>query len=247
MPIGLEIAAVLLHAASLILLFYWSIGLGRLIMTMRRHPTARAGTRLAQPTHQPGVCVVIPAHNEEAGIAQLIASLRAQDYPSFNVVLCLDRCTDRTQDVATAAIAGDDRFEVFINTECPQGWAGKVNAIWQGLHKAATPAAREAPILVFADADTTFDPQCLSATVALMHARSLDLLSLLSTLTHDRWFERLAQPAATIETVTQYPILSASRSERRRAFANGQFMMFRRGAYEAVGGHASVHDELLED
>jgi hypothetical protein len=37
------------------------------------------------------------------------------------------------------------------------------------------------------------------------------------------------------------------RTGRRRAFANGQYMMFRREAYEAVGGHAGVKDELLED
>jgi hypothetical protein len=37
------------------------------------------------------------------------------------------------------------------------------------------------------------------------------------------------------------------RTGRRRAFANGQYMMFRRTAYQAVGGHAGVKDELLED
>jgi hypothetical protein len=36
-------------------------------------------------------------------------------------------------------------------------------------------------------------------------------------------------------------------ARRRRPFANGQFMMFRREAYLAVGGHEAVRGELLED
>src|SRR5205823_291327 len=87
----------------------------------------------------------------------------------------------------------------------------------------------------------------IRACVALLERRRLDLLSLLSTLTCDTWFERLAQPAAGFELVRQYPISRANRRSNPRAFANGQFMLFRRAAYDAIGGHGAVHDELLED
>lgn len=50
-----------------------------------------------------------------------------------------------------------------------------------------------------------------------------------------------------MELVRQYPIVRANRRGRRRAFANGQFMLFDRAAYDAVGGHAAVREELLED
>ena len=35
--------------------------------------------------------------------------------------------------------------------------------------------------------------------------------------------------------------------ESRAAAANGQFLMIRRDAYDAIGGHASVAGEVLED
>jgi hypothetical protein len=119
-----------------------------------------------------------------------------------------------------------------------------VNAVWQGVQR---PPARGADLLLFADADTTFDPACVRACVALLEHRGIDLLSLLSTLSCGKWFERLVQPAASFELVRQYPIDRANRRRNPRAFANGQFMLFRRSAYEAVGGHESVRGELLED
>jgi hypothetical protein len=45
----------------------------------------------------------------------------------------------------------------------------------------------------------------------------------------------------------QYPLTRANGLKGQRAFANGQFMLFRRDAYDAVGGHAAVRRALLED
>ncbi|MCW5777362.1 MAG: glycosyltransferase, partial [Phycisphaeraceae bacterium] len=109
------------------------------------------------------------------------------------------------------------------------------------------PAARDADLLLFADADTTFHPGCVRATAALLHQRGLALLSLMSTLTADRWFEKFVQPAAGLELMCQYPLLRASRPTDRRAFANGQFMLFRADAYRRIGGHETVREHLLED
>ena len=81
----------------------------------------------------------------------------------------------------------------------------------------------------------------------MMRHRKLDLLSLLSTLSHDAWFERVVQTAAVFELLRQYPLTRANARGDRRAFANGQFMLFTRDAYRAIGGHASVKHALLED
>lgn len=245
MGIVTEILRFTLHACSLALLVYWGIGLFRLLQA-RAIPTATAGLRAADRS-PPGqtVCVVVPAHNEAAIIGRLVESLRAQDHPRLSVVLCLDRCTDRTAEVAEGAIGGDPRFEIIPVEACPADWAGKVHAIWAGVQRSA--AARSADLLLFADADTRFHPSCVRATAALLQERGLDMLSLLSTLTADRTFERVEQPAAAMELLTQYPIHRANDQAHQRAFANGQFILVRREAYEALGGHAAVRDELLED
>ncbi len=228
---------------------YFGVVLTRIGLGVGRYPSARAGLVLpAPPSGWPSLCVIVPAHDEAEVIGGLAASLARVDYPDLRVVFVLDRCTDDTEGVLRRALRGtalEQRTEILAVEECPEGWAGKVHA----LHRGATTSrgAADASLLLFVDADTELHPQCLRATVALLHQRDLDLLSLLSTLRHDAWFERLVQPATGFELVRQYPIDLVNRRDSRRHFANGQFMLFRRAAYETIGGHAAVRDELLED
>lgn len=228
------------------LLIYACVLAYRHARTMRLVPTARAGLALADanpPTRS--VCVVVPAHNEERVIAGLIDSLKAQEYPRLSVVLSLDRCADSTLAVARERISADSRFHIHAVDACPDDWAGKVHAIWSAVQ--GTDAARDADLLLFADADTVFSPRCVAACVAILERRGLDLLSLLSTLTTSEWFERVVQPVAGMELVYQFPLTRSNAPNAVRPFANGQFMLFRADAYRRLGGHLSVRSELLED
>ncbi len=237
----------------------WFLGVGAVITiviwglvwigverSLRAVPTLRTGQRLAEADPPTGrVCVVVPAHNESRVIAELVRSLREETHPQLRVVLALDRCSDDTASLARSAIAGDERFEIVEIDSCPADWAGKVHAVHAGVTRSR--AAVDAEYLLFVDADTVFSPGCIAAALAMMRARKLDLLSLVSTLTHDRWFERVVQTAAALELMRQYPLTLANAPKDRRPFANGQFMLFTRDAYELVGGHAAVRRALLED
>ena len=241
---------VLLTVASATLIVFWGAVHYQMFRTSRRVPTARAGIELARRNARsrgelPAVCVIVPAHNEGKVISMLVRSLREQDYPRLSFVFALDRCTDDTRAVIEQTAQGDPRFVIHEITSCPPEWAGKVHALWTGVNSARE--AREADILLFADADTSFSTACVHATVALMQERELGLLSLLSTLSHEAWYELVVQPAASFELIHQYPMVQANRESPRRPFANGQFLMMTRTAYEAIGGHQAVRDELLED
>lgn len=253
-----------LTATSVVMLVYWiAVGL-ELGRTRRELPTARDGVAASarwlaaeregraasggasEPSRDvPGVCVIIPAHNEAHCIGIVAASLKAQDYPAMRVVFALDRCTDGTEDVLAREIGEDRRFEVLRIDSCPEGWAGKTNAAWQGVQRGRH--AQDAELLLFADADTEFDHRCVSACVALLRERGVSLLSLMTSLSTDRWFEKVVQPVACYEMLRQFPPRRVNREHQARPLANGQFMLFTREAYEAVGGHAAVREELLED
>jgi len=230
----------------MVTMLWWGAIWARVEHSLWVIPTLRLGEKLASTNPPTGkVCVIVPAHNEDSVIASLIRSLVSETYQEMRVVLVLDRCTDNTALLARAEIAGDIRFEVFEIDVCPADWSGKVHA----LHTAVTRSrgAEDAEFLIFADADTLFSPGCIAAALALRHHRNLDLLSLLSTLTYDTWFERVVQLAAAFELMQQYPLTEANALVDRQAFANGQFMLFKRDAYDAVGGHAAVRNALLED
>lgn len=235
-----------LGAGAIVAIVVWGLVWIGVERSVRSVPTLRMGQRLAASNPPTGrVCVVVPAHNEARVISGLVASLRSETYPQLRVVLALDRCTDDTASLARSAIAGDERFEIVDVDFCPAEWAGKVHAVHAGVTRSR--AAADADYLLFVDADTVFTPGCIAAALALLRARKLDLLSLVSTLTHDRWFERVVQTAAALELMRQYPLALANARDQRRPFANGQFMLFARDAYDAVGGHAAVSNALLED
>lgn len=250
MPIIATILCILLIIAALALAIYWGAVLYHIAITMRTIPTCRdalalpAAAELLKPT-APKVCVIVPAHNEQGVVGKLAASLLKQTYPNLFVVFALDRCADGTAAEIREATGGADHMELLEIRECPADWAGKVNAIRVAV--STSKAAQAADLLLFTDADTEFDPDCVRAAVALLTSRSLGMLSIMSTLTTDRTFERIAQPAAGMELMRQYPLARANTLTHRRAFANGQFMLFTRAAYEHVGGHEAVKHALLED
>lgn len=246
------LVTILLVASSALLLGFWGAVHYQVTRTARRVPTAKAGIALARsilagddPSSLPSVCVVVPAHNEATVIGALVETLLKQDYSRLSFVFALDRCTDQTRSTIESIAADDPRVHIIEVTTCPPDWAGKVHALWTGVTQC--PAAARADILLFADADTTFSPQCVSATLALLKHRRLGLLSLLSTLSHRAWYELVVQPAASFELIHQYPLVQANRPTPRRPFANGQFLMMTTEAYRSIGGHQAVKDELLED
>lgn len=251
-PFWLQALLVVLALAALGNAVYWAVVLHRVHQTQRRFPTAADGRRLADTpaaspaAPAPSVLVIAPAHNEADVIEALVHSLRAQDHPNFHAVIACDRCTDNTAGLARRAAYGDPRLRVETIEHCPEGWAGKVNAVHQALLR--SPHAADADLLLFTDADCRLHPACLRAASALLDAQHLDMLSLLPDLDAPDWFERTAQPVAGFELIRQYPLTRVNRADaRQRAFANGQFMLFRRAAYHAIGGHEPVRDELLED
>jgi len=244
---GFDILLLVLMVGAVASLVYWGAVAAAILMTGWKLPTARDGVGIAD-REPPGetVCVVVPAHNEAGNIGRLIGSLKAQDYDRLRVVLALDRCTDDTKGVAVEAIDGDHRFEIVEIDVCPEEWAGKVHAAYCGVSRSV--GAKDAELLLFSDADTWFDPACVRATVGLANDRGLDMLSLLSTLEGALWFERWVQPAAAFELARQFPLLRVNMDgERQRPFANGQFMLFKREAYDAIGGHELVKGAVLED
>jgi glycosyltransferase involved in cell wall biosynthesis len=245
MPVWLDILLWVLAGLSMGLQGYWGAVTYHVIRTMKTIPTLREALRLPNPASWPSLYVVIPAHNEERGIGELLDSLKKQDYPNLHVVFALDRCTDRTVEIVRAGIGADPRFEIIEISDCPDDWVGKVHAIWSAY--SACDRARHADLLLFLDADTRLEPECIRASVTLLLDRKLDMLSLMSTLTGDEWFEKVVQPAACMELLRQYPVVRANSDDRRRAFANGQFILITQKAYESIGGHTAVKSDVLED
>ncbi|MDQ5826103.1 MAG: glycosyltransferase family 2 protein [Chloroflexota bacterium] len=222
--------------------------LGILVVNLRVLP--RIERFHPRPAGVPHVAVLVPARNEEANIEACLVSLLAQDYPSFEVWVYDDASADRTGEIVDrlAARSSGRLRVVHGRTEPPQGWLGKANACHQ-LYAAMREQTSPGYVL-FTDADVTVLPGALSHAVGAAQQLDAGLLSIFPMQTTGSFAERLAVPILlhwTVYTFLPLPLAHSRRSGPAFAAANGQFMLFRREAYEAFGGHAAVRSEILED
>jgi cellulose synthase/poly-beta-1,6-N-acetylglucosamine synthase-like glycosyltransferase len=115
--------------------------------------------RMALPEDGPRsrFLVLIPAHDEETGIATTVASCRAADYPHalFSVLVIADNCTDRTASVA--AEAGARVVERFDEVKKSKGYA--IEYLIGQLVASGEFETLDAIVVV--DADTTIDADVL--------------------------------------------------------------------------------------
>jgi 1,2-diacylglycerol 3-beta-glucosyltransferase len=107
--------------------------------------------------------VIVPAHDEAAGIARTVESLRAIDYPTdlFEIVVVADNCKDDT--AARARAAGARVLERF-----DEKLRGKGYALARGFEASITEGKAGAVVVV--DADTLVSSNLLRAFEARLRA-----------------------------------------------------------------------------
>jgi cellulose synthase/poly-beta-1,6-N-acetylglucosamine synthase-like glycosyltransferase/peptidoglycan/xylan/chitin deacetylase (PgdA/CDA1 family) len=124
-----------------------------LIVFARRHaqqPVPVSPGRRARP---PDVSVIVPAYNEQQGIAACLRSLSLVDYPGLDIVVVDDGSTDNTAGVVAGLALPNVRL-------LRQPNSGKPTALANGIRLA------QHDILVLVDADTVFEPGAVRALVA---------------------------------------------------------------------------------
>jgi chlorobactene glucosyltransferase len=188
------------------------------------------------------VSILIPARNEAAVIGQTVEYLLRQSYSFAELLVLDDNSTDDTAVLIEQAAQQDSRVRLLSGQPLPDGWLGKNWAC----HQLAQAASGD--LLVFTDADVGWQPEALAALVAQLEREQADLLSVWPTQQTVTWGERLVVPLMALAILGYLPLLAVHYLPWSVfAAANGQCLAFRRRAYEAVGGHAAVGDDVLED
>jgi cellulose synthase/poly-beta-1,6-N-acetylglucosamine synthase-like glycosyltransferase len=178
----------LLHAADAgILLYFFAINTSYLLLIVlasaefarhvRRRPFAGYDEMDASPLTPP-VSVIVPAYNEEAGVAEAVSAMLALRYPRFEVVVVDDGSTDATFErlraeydlVPVERVVPDEiptRLAV-LGVHVPRlspiplvvvrkENGGKTDALNVGLNLA------QYPLVCMVDADSLLDPEALLA------------------------------------------------------------------------------------
>ncbi|MBN2678252.1 MAG: glycosyltransferase, partial [Anaerolineaceae bacterium] len=196
----------------------------------------------ATPLVLPMVSILVPARNEEQNIASCIRSLLAQDYPSFEILVYDDQSNDATLSIIQQIAREHPKLKVSVGRPLPENRLGK--------NWACAQLARQAKgdLLLFTDADTVHQPQTLRSIVTALTGEQADLLTGFPRQDVHSWGERLLVPFFSWALYCFVPLALAYRLRLPAlSSAVGQMMLFRREAYQMVGGHDGVASSIIDD
>jgi hopene-associated glycosyltransferase HpnB len=247
----------------------------------------RTGQRLPSRLHKatstaghdqwPAVVAVVPARNEADSLPGTLPTLLAQEYPGeFQVFLVDDGSDDGTADVAAelgekAARDGGAPLTVVPGRPRPDGWAGKVWAMAQGLAAAVgngnaartgssaaevlptagsesgPPAVARPGYVLFTDADISWAPTALRDLVQAAEDDDRALVSQMALLRAETAWERVIVPAFVYFFAQLYPFRRVNNPRNRTSAAAGGCMLINAEALERAGGLEPVRGALIDD
>ncbi len=250
----------------------WLAALGLLILllrlelTMGRAPRLTATPLSSEAASATGclpcadLTVIVPTYNEAANIGGCLAALLASDpaAATWRVIVADDDSSDATAElvetIRSRAGAPAGRLELLLCGPRPaaERWCGKNWPCSEAVRllPAAVSGTGEAggdAWLLFLDADVTVGPGALAASLAEARRTGADLLTLAPRLECGCLAEWLVQPIVATLLGLGFPMDRANDPADPTAFAAGPFMLFRRSAYEKIGGHRAVAAEVVED
>jgi hypothetical protein len=198
--------------------------------TLRLEPSGRG---------RPPTSILVPARDEAHRLPAALRGIRGQQ--AAEILVLDDDSADETASVVERAAAVDPRVRLVRGAPTPAGWTGKNWAC----HQLAAQARGE--LLVFCDADVALAPGALDALWCGMRAQHADVFSVFPRQRTVTIGERLLVPLIDEVLLAFLPHALLRLPVTAAATANGQLLAFRRAAYTALGGHACVAGELVED
>lgn len=222
---------VLIAALSLVLALL-PLGQGIVNLFLYRRPSAA-------PPPGTAVSILIPARNEEAGIAAAVDAALLSRGVEVEVVVLDDHSTDRTAEIVRAIAARDPRVRLELAPPLPPGWSGKQHAC-----QALAGLARHF-VLLFQDADVRLSPDAARLTGGALLSGNNGLVSGFPREETGTLAEALVIPLIHLLLLGYLPMAAMRRStDPRFGAACGQLIAVRREAYLKAGGHAAIAASL---
>ncbi len=200
------------------------------------------------PLQLPTLTVVVPAYNEELNIRACVESVLKSHLPDSSLIqvwVADDQSSDRTAEIAEALAKEDARVTLVRVPPRPQ------DQIWRGKNWACAYVADQIPpseYLLFLDADVRIEPGAIAAALTTAEQEQTDLLTCPPEIICGCLAEWLVQPIMMSLIALGFNFQAVNDpAQPTYAFAAGPFMLFRKSAYEAIGGHRAIADDLVED
>ncbi len=186
----------------------------------------------------PHVSIVIPVRNQASTVTECIRSLVGIPYARKEIIVVEGGSGDGTKEL----LRDFEKQITLIDEEpLPPGWVGKNWACHLGYRKS------KGELLLFTDGDSVHSTDSLTRAVNYLETEKADLVTLAPGTILRSFWEKVLQPPIFLLIMILVGGKLVNDDKRGNAIGNGQYMLFRREAYERLGGHAAVRDKIVED
>lgn len=220
----------------------WLLLLAALPFLLRQRPALGSyPTRV--DSSSPLVSVVVPTRDDAARLGACLASLLDSDYPSYEVIVADAGSEDGTREIVAALEARSaERVRLLNAGVAPVGRAWRAWSCWRGYH------AARGELVLFTDPGTFHESDLLTRAVSVLEGEGADLVSVYPRLSMHGFWERLVMPHLWLVLSARMPTARTVNRWQRpaHAVASRHFMLFRRTAYDAIGGHDRVGEREPE-
>ncbi len=189
------------------------------------------------------ISVLIPARNEEAGIAAALEAVLANEGVELEVIVLDDSSTDRTAAIVAEFTAKDRRVRLATAPPLPSDWCGKQHACFQ------LSLLAKYEVITFLDADVRLGAVALKRMLGFLHTSGASLVSGFPRQETGTLGEKLIVPLIHWLLLCYLPVSRMRQSLQVGLGAGcGQWFLTTAEAYRQVGGHghpwvrASLHD-----
>ncbi|MEO1022322.1 MAG: glycosyltransferase family 2 protein [Bacteroidota bacterium] len=229
----------------------WLTGTGLVLI---RNTFEFAGLRNVHPAKQDSgssISICIPARNEENSIEHCVRSVATQTCSQVEILVLDDQSSDQTSYILNRLQQEFNSITILQGKPKPNDWLGKPWACHQLSERA------NGEYLLFIDADVWLEPDTLRSSLEAM--QEWDMITVWPQQVMHTFWEHAIIPRIYFALWTLLPARYVERAPRwmpaslRTTFSStfaaacGQFIMFRKQAYHAIGGHESVKQDVVED
>lgn len=188
------------------------------------------------------ISILVPARNEEVNIKACVQTILNQDYQNFELLIGDDQSSDKTAKIVRKLAKGNSKVRLVPINKMPKGWLGKNYAC------SVLAAKATGDYLLFLDADVRIFKNIIPDSINHMRRHKLQMLSLFPHQILQSVGEKKTIPMVYFILLSLLPLRLVRKTRLASlAAANGQFMMFKTTAYQAVLPHQAVRDNCVED
>ena len=198
------------------------------------------GTELSDDL--PSATIIIAVKDDESEIGETVKTLQSLAYKRLEILVVIDRSTDKTEQIVREIASSDSRIKPLIVNSLPLGWLGKVHALHCGSREAM------GDFIIFMDADMGISDADLRLALHEAKVKKLDHMSIVPQVASKGFLHDVMMCTSTILFISSSrPWMSIDQRPLKSIKGMGKFNMVRRSLFARTEGFTWLKMDVADD